>query len=435
MALGGGTFTTQNKVLPGSYINFVSVKSASSALSDRGVATMSLELDWGVDKEVFAVSNEAFQKDSLKLFGYDYTHEKLKGLRDLFKNIKTLYAYRLNGGGIKASNAFATAKYSGTRGNSLKIVIKANVDTPSKYDVSTYLDTLKLDTQTVAQPSELVANDFVTFKSDSTLAVTAGTPLTAGTNGTVDGNAHKEYLSKIESFTFNAMGVVATDATVKGLYENFCKRLRDDLGVKFQAILYNKASDHEGVINVKNKVTDTVANEASLVYWVTGAIAGCEVNKSVSNRIYDGEFAINTDYSQAQLEDAIQKGEFVLHRVNSEIRVLEDINSLVSVTEEKKEVFKDNQTIRVVDQIANDIAVLFATKYLGKIPNDADGRISLWADIVKHHQQLEDMRAIENFDEKEIVISEGDHKKSIVIKDAISVIGTMSKLYMTVSVA
>lgn len=314
-------------------------------------------------------------------------------------------------------------------------MIKANVDTPSKYDVSTYLDTLKLDTQTVAQPSELVANDFVAFKNDSTLAVTAGTPLTTGTNGTVDGNAHKEYLSKIESFTFNAMGVVATDATVKGLYENFCKRLRDDLGVKFQAILYNKASDHEGVINVKNKVTDTVANEASLVYWVTGAIAGCEVNKSVSNRIYDGEFAINTDYSQAQLEDAIQKGEFVLHRVNSEIRVLEDINSLVSVTEEKKEVFKDNQTIRVVDQIANDIAVLFATKYLGKIPNDADGRISLWADIVKHHQQLEDMRAIENFDEKEIVISEGDHKKSIVIKDAISIIGTMSKLYMTVSVA
>ena len=45
------------------------------------------------------------------------------------------------------------------------------------------------------------------------------------------------------------------------------------------------------------------------------------------------------------------------------------------------------------------------------------------------------MRAIENFDEKEIVISEGDHKKSIVIKDAISIIGTMSKLYMTVSVA
>ena len=31
-------------------------------------------------------------------------------------------------------------------------------------------------------------------------------------------------------------------------------------------------------------------------------------------------------------------------------------------------VFKANQTIRVIDQIGNDIAVLFNTKYLGVIP-------------------------------------------------------------------
>ena len=32
MALGGGTFTAQNKVLPGAYINFVSLAAANSAL-------------------------------------------------------------------------------------------------------------------------------------------------------------------------------------------------------------------------------------------------------------------------------------------------------------------------------------------------------------------------------------------------------------------
>lgn len=30
MALGGGTFLTQNKVLPGAYINFISVATAST---------------------------------------------------------------------------------------------------------------------------------------------------------------------------------------------------------------------------------------------------------------------------------------------------------------------------------------------------------------------------------------------------------------------
>ena len=48
MALGGGTFVTQNKELPGAYINFISAASASATLSERGIATMPLELDWAL---------------------------------------------------------------------------------------------------------------------------------------------------------------------------------------------------------------------------------------------------------------------------------------------------------------------------------------------------------------------------------------------------
>ena len=56
MSYGGGTFLVQNKVLPGTYINFVSVAKASSELSDRGYAALGLELDWGPDKQVFTVA-------------------------------------------------------------------------------------------------------------------------------------------------------------------------------------------------------------------------------------------------------------------------------------------------------------------------------------------------------------------------------------------
>ena len=97
MALGGGTFTAQNKVLPGTYINFVSAASANTNLSDRGVATMPLELDWGVEGKVFEVTNEDFQKNSMKIFGYAFDDPKMKGLSDLFLGTQTLYAYRLNG--------------------------------------------------------------------------------------------------------------------------------------------------------------------------------------------------------------------------------------------------------------------------------------------------------------------------------------------------
>ena len=434
MALGGGTFVAQNKVLPGAYINFVSLARASGTSSDRGIATMPLELDWGVEGSVFEVTNASFSRDCEKIFGYSFNHEKMKGLRDLFKNVTTLYAYRLNGGGTKASNTYATAKFGGVRGNDLKIVIQKNVDDDSMFDVMTVLDTTVVDTQTVARATDLVSNDFVTW-SGAELAVTAGVGLTGGSNGDVNGDAHQSYIDKIESYSFNALGVITTDDTIKSLYENFCRRLRNEIGAKFQAVIHQKAADFEGVVNVKNKVTDQGWNESCLVYWVTGIVAGCAINKSNLNKIYDGEFTVDVDYTQTQLTNAIAAGEFALHKVGSDIRVLDDINSMVTTSVTKGDVFKDNQTIRIIDQIANDIAVLFNTKYLGAVPNNEAGRISFWTDLVKHHKWMQDIGAIENFNDRDVTVTAGDSKKSIVVNDAVTILNAMSKLYMTVTVA
>lgn len=435
MALGGGSFTSQNKKLPGAYINFVSLASATASLSERGIATMPLELDWGKEGEVFEVTNEDFQKNTLKIFGYPYDHAKLKGLRDLFLGARTLYAYRLNGGGTKASNTYAEALYGGTRGNDLKIVIQENADDDEKFDVKTLMGTTEVDSQTVSAASELIANDYVSFKDTASLAVTASTPLTGGTNKTVDGTAHQTYLDKIQPYSFNIMGVVVTDDTTKKLYASFVKRMRDELGIKFQVVLHKHAGDSIGVINVKNDATDSGESAASGVYWVTGAESGCAINKSCQNKLYDGEFTIDTDFTQSELEQALENGEFVLHQVNGDVRVLDDINSLVTTTDTMGDIFKDNQCIRVIDQIANDIAVLFNTKYLGVVPNDAAGRLSLWSDIVKHHQQLQDIRAIENFADSAITVEQGDTKKSVVVSDAIEVVSSMGQLYMTVTVS
>jgi hypothetical protein len=231
------------------------------------------------------------------------------------------------------------------------------------------------------------------------------------------------------------MGVVVEDDVTKGLFTSFVQRLRDEMGVKFQLVVYNKAADYYGAINVKNKVTDDGWSAASLVYWVTGASAGCEVNKSNQNKVYDGEFTVNVDYTQNELKKAIKAGEFTLHKVGSDVRVLEDINSMVTTSDTQGDIFKDNQTVRVIDQIANDIADIFNTKYLGTVPNDAAGRISLWSDIVSHHQQLMDIRAIEDFSDSDITVEQGDSKKSVVVTDAVTVVNAMGKLYMTVTVA
>jgi len=150
--------------------------------------------------------------------------------------------------------------------------------------------------------------------------------------------------------------------------------------------------------------------------------------------VYDGEFTPVTAYTQSQLEAALEAGKFIFHKVGDQVRVLEDINTFTTVTDEKSSDFSSNQTIRVLDQIANDIGTLFNTKYLGQVPNDADGRISLWNDIVTHHQQLQGIRAIENFDPDDITVEAGSTKKAVVINDVVTPVNAMAQLYMTVVV-
>ncbi|HEK8692656.1 TPA: phage tail sheath family protein [Clostridioides difficile] len=436
MALGGGTFVTQNKILPGSYINFISAKRATSSLSDRGIVAMPLELDWGIDEDVFQVTSDDFEKYSVKYFGYDYTHEKLKGLRDLFKNIRLGYFYKLNKG-VKASCTIATAKYSGIRGNDLKVTVTTNIDDNTKFDVVTLLDNKKVDTQIAKVITDLEDNDYITWRKDATLEASAGLVFTGGTNGeAVTGAEYQAFLDKIESYSFNALGCLATTTEIKSLFVEFTKRMRDRVGAKFQTVLYKKNdADYEGVVSVENKIKDTGLLESSLIYWTTGAIAGCDINKSNTNKRYDGEFDVDVNYTQIHLEEALKTGKFIFHKVGDEVHVLEDINTFVSFTDDKNDDFSSNQSVRVLDQIANDIATLFNTKYLGKVPNDKAGRISFWNDVVKHHKELENIRAIEDFKTDDVSVELGNDKKTVIVSDAVKVISAMSKLYMTVSVS
>lgn len=432
MALGGGTFTVRNKVLPGAYINFVSAAQASSVLSERGIVAVAMELDWGPDGEIFGLTTADFAKNSLQILGHDMTDAEMKPLRELFRSARQVYLYKLNAGGVKASNSLAAAKYTGSLGNSLKTAVQANEASTEEapvYDVITYLGERKVDIQTVKTVDELAANDYLTFKPGSTLTISAATPLTGGTNGTVENGAHQAFLDRLESYSVHVVAYAGIDSTLKALYAAYTRRMRDEVGVKLQCVMHRySAADYEGVISIENNTA------ADLVYWVAGAAAGCAVNRSLTNRTYDGEYAVDTGYTQTELTEALGAGKMILHRVGNEVRVLKDINTLTTYTADKGRDFASNQTIRVLDQIANDIATMFNDRFLGKIPNDADGRISLWNEIVKHHQQLQTLRAIENFSADQVTVAAGDTKTSIVVSDQVSIIGAMEQLYMTVVV-
>lgn len=341
--LGGGIFVTQNKTLPGSYINIVNASAATSAVNSRGVVAIALPLGKSVGN-VIEIDRAEFINDCENLLGKKFDSADVVALREIFCKANKCYIYDLGETGKVSDACSALEAYEFN-------ILCAYTDQTA--DIKTYID------------------------------------------------------------------------TVKGW--------RDTMGKKCQVVVYNQAApDSEAVINVVSNVSDESAPDHALVAWVAGAEAGCKINESCTNLKYDGEYKIVANKTQAQLEACINNGQIAFHLVYGDIRMLEDVNSLTTVTADKGEDFKSNQTVRVIDQIANDIAKLFNTKYLGRIPNNPAGRVSLWADIVAHHRELESMNAIEAFDSSLLTVEQGANKKSVVVNDAITVVNAMAQLYMTV---
>lgn len=454
--LGGGNFKAMNKTLPGSYYNVVSAKNVSARLSQRGIVAVAMELDWGTENKVFSVAAENFDDEAMQLLGYKGDSPKLAAFREIFKNSRLIYCYRPVKNGVKASNDLAEALYPGERGNSIKIAVSANVDDSDKFDVVTIMDGTTMDTQTVANANELKANDYVTFKSVETLTAAAAKALSGGTNGDeITGEEEQAFLDAIESYSFNALCCTSVDPVVQKLYLSFTKRMRNEVGLKFQTVIHKiENADFEGVVatwndvetvdgkavsvisdgdgNPTQQITDLGSN--AIVYYAAGAIGGCDINASNTNRTYDGELQVITKETQKELEQAIKAGKFMFHNVDDEVRVLTDINTFVSFKEDKNEDFQSNQTIRVLDQDAIETALLFNNKYLGRVLNDQSGRLSFWNDLVTLANEFSTLGAIEDFDSANITVERGSGKKTVIATKLLKPVNCMEQLYTTVTV-
>lgn len=443
MALGGGTFLTQNKVLPGSYINVISANKASAELSDRGIVALPINMGLWENGTVKTITKSDFQKNSIKLFGYPYTADELKPLRELFLHTQKAHLYKMNVEDTKASWQHGTSKLNGKAGNNLKLNILntqievANGEPIAAYSIETYLNETLVH-EAVFNPNDInswVDNDYWTLNKNNIQTLPIGWQFfNGGINGEITDSEYQVFLDVIEKYTFNTVGCPSTNDTIKQLFTVWTKRMRDEVGAKFQTVIHKYSdADYEGIISVENDIISNDTSEiANLIYWVTGAEAGCNVNKSLTNSKYDGEYVINTNHTQTELEDALLNGKFIFHNVDDDVRVLEDINTFITYTDEKSKDFSSNQTMRVIDQSANDIAILFSKKYLGNIPNDPSGRISLWNDILKLNKELEKLRAIEKFNPDSLIVEKGETKKSVIVSNPIEPVNAMAQLYMTI---
>ena len=445
--MAGGTWTTQNKVRPGVYIRFKSGTGLGLTVGDRGVVAICEPMSWGPVGQVMTVDNGA---DTTPYCGYPITDPGAMFLREIFKGTNRTAApqqvllYRPAADSARAATGTigtmtVTALYTGTRGNDITVVVTEDADDEDTFTVSTVVDGAIVDTQTGANISDLVANDWVTFSGKGAITASTGQALSGGSDGTVQAAAYATFLTTIEAYDFDILIYDGTDSTVLTAMQSFVKRLADENGQYCQLVAAGMTNpDSRFVIDNETGVTlsdGTELTKQQVCWWLGGAQAGAQYNQSLTYAAYPDAVTVSPVLTNSQVVAAINAGQFTLFAEDNVVKVETDINSLVTYTQDIGKVYRKNRVIRLCNSIANDIYKQFSDNFIGVVDNDDTGRMQFRMAIVGYMTTLQNARAIQNFTAEDVEVLPGDDVDSIVVNVAIQAVDSVEKIYMTVTVS
>lgn len=345
-----GTWVSQNKILPGAYINVRTNEPLSITRGDRGTVAILQEMTAGVDGTTYTIT--AMEQD----YPEGATAADKKLATEALKKAKTVLIYKL--------------------------------------------------------PSTHAADD-----------VTAA-------------------LAALRTASFNTLCYPYDgddEVANKTAIAAWIKAMRDDEGVKCQAVLANHAADSEGIINVAQGLMMSGGTEltvAEVTAWVAGATAGATITTSNTGMKYEGAIDVKPRMTKSEMETAIKAGKFVFKVDTAQnVTAVYDINSLTTVTVEKGKMFTKNRVIRTLDNIANDITSIFESNYVGKVSNNEDGRSILKAALVDYFNSLQNMGAVQNFETDDVTVTAGTDSDAVVVTAAIQPVDSVEKIYITVNLS
>jgi len=449
----GGTWTVQNKQRPGAYINFKSVPKAIGAIGTRGIMTAALPMTWGPNGVLIELyGTDLLDGSSLAKIGCTAADnvESLSYRLALSGCYKALL-FRADTGGVKASavinaNLTAIAKHAGTTGNKLEVAIIAGRPQVGQYEVNVYFNSILKETFNV-----IIMGDFKSIESEwinftvavgqeaAVITATSGAPLLAGTNGLVVSATYTDYFNLVTTAQWQCMAIQTVDALIPPLVIAKIKSLRNDLGKKVQAVVYNDVSaDFEGIISVKQgfKTLNDIVTLELFPLWVASMTAGSNINQSRTAYEVPSATEIIGYIAENLISDQLKLGWFLLsYRQDGAVVVEQDINCLHTFTVDKNYAFCKNRVIRCLDEIGNTTALVFNRNYAGKVDNNNIGRSVYKSELITFIDSLVTIGAVQNFDgAADIIVLPGATVEGVVVDLVIQPVDSMEKLYMTVNV-
>ena len=169
------------------------------------------------------------------------------------------------------------------------------------------------------------------------------------------------------------------------------------------------------------------------VLLVAGATAGASVLDSLTAGIIPEATDFYPHMTSREFEQALLSGAFVFRQAwNGGVAVEQDINSFRTFTLLLREEFSKNKVIRVLDAIKDGIRIAWERKYMGKVPNNPEGRDLFRADIHNLMLIMQQIGAIQDYQGiHEIEVMQGDMLDEVIVNLHTMPTDVMEKLYLT----
>ena len=388
-------------------------------------------------------------QDVTPFIGYDISTEQAQFLREMMKGsdvtsgpMKILLWRSQGSGGVAASGTIGgitvTAKYPGVRGNDIAVLVAADPDSEGTFDVSTIVEGMTVDSQTVNTIAELVPNAWVTFSGSDAINASAATSLTGGADPTVAAADDAAFMTAIEAYDWDIIAYDGDSATVKEAYIAFVKRLNEAVGRKCQMVAANlTAANTKYAISVQNGVKLADGSELTAqnaVWWVAGAEAGAMYYQSLTYAQYPGAISANPKLTDDEAASAVAAGQIAFIDTFGVVKVCSDINTKTTVTPTEGAEFKKNRVMRVVMQLCNDIYEHFSNYFIGKVDNNDPGRNLLRGWIVGYCNEMMANNGIQNFTADDVTVLPGAEIDAVLININIQPVDAIERIYVTVTV-
>lgn len=435
---GGNWSLTNQPVLPGLYMNFVSAAETAIQSGARGVVVAPVKAHWGPIEEFVEVTNETAIQE---LFSNDET-DGATAFTTLYLTLlggpKKLIAYRLADSSaaeaaVSLNNNLSEAvvnlktKYKGQRGNGFKVTIQPTLSVPGLKELKLYEGNKLLRTisigdgsadQVVAAINEDSGNKWIVAvkADDGTLVDVSGAVFTGGNSG-MAGITNADYIAATEAFETQDFHVLTldgvSDAALRTSLVAWVKRVREEGkgiiaalgGAKVddtssdavsKSIARSVAADFEGIINVGTgaKMNGKEYSSAQVAAWVAGLIAGQALKESTTYAAAPFD-DVTRRWNRSEQEQGIQNGVFLLVHDGRKVKVLRGVNSLITPRDGQNKGWKKIRKIRVIDQINSDLQKLAEDHYIGKVNNTTEGRLALIAAGKQYLQTLASESVIE----------------------------------------